>query len=97
MVSNLLDLLFFAVKKESFPQSRKFSTKYLTMEIFHSQVRFSTKYLIKDVFRIQGIFHKKYDQRKFQQKILSKTCPTKRFSKSENFRSIQYYISCKSI
>ena len=73
MVSKLLDLLCFAVKKESkfsivkenvlyqriFTHSRRFSTKNLIKKIFDSQREFSTKYFIKE------IFHKKFDQENF--------------------------------
>ena len=48
MVSKLLGPLFFAVKKVSFPQSRKFSTK-----------KFSIKKLIKEIFPSKENFPQK--------------------------------------
>ena len=101
MVSKLLDLSFFALEKVHFPQSRKcstkiwsrkFSTENLIKKSFHSQGDFHKKF-DQGHFPQLRIFSSKFfslNQKSFPQTTISGNKKSKRFSKSSNFRSIQF-------
>lgn len=95
MVSKLLDLLFFAVNKLSFPRSGKSSK---IKKFFHSQGNIAKSRNISRKHLIKKVFHKKLDQKYFPKKIRSrKFCSVKEIFQKYLIRKLFTKILIKEI